>query len=89
MVGIVWIVIFIISISVLVDKSPTALLAGLGAFAAALMLIFPHSADPSDQNFIDPWSWVLFGGVLIGQIRKINPILLILLSALLGIVIYH
>ena len=31
----------------------------------------------------------LFGGVLIGQLRKINPILLILLSALLGIVIYH
>lgn len=43
MVGIVWIVIFIISISVLVDKSPTALLAGLGAFAAALMLIFKDS----------------------------------------------
>lgn len=57
--------------------------------AAALMLIFPHSAEPGEQSFIDPWSWVLFGGVLIGQLRKINPILLILLSALLGIVIYH
>jgi chromate transporter len=57
--------------------------------AAALMLIFPHSADPSEQNFIDPWSWVLFAAVFVGQIRKINPILLILLSALLGIVIYH
>lgn len=41
--GIVWIVISIIIISVLVDKSPTALLAGLGAFAAALMLIFKDS----------------------------------------------
>ena len=57
--------------------------------AAALMLIFPASAAADEQNFIDPWSWVLFGGVLIGQIRKINPILLILLSALLGIIIYH
>ena len=57
--------------------------------AAALMLIFPASAAADEQSFIDAWSWVLFGGVLIGQIRKINPILLILLSALLGIIIYH
>lgn len=57
--------------------------------AAALMLIAPHSSSPSEENFIDAWSWVLFGGVLIGQWRKVNPILLILLSALLGIIIYH
>ena len=57
--------------------------------AAALMLIAPHSSSPSEQNFIDAWSWVLFGGVLIGLWRKVNPILLILLSALLGIIIYH
>jgi len=41
--GIVWGVIVIISISMLVDKSPAALLTGLGAFAAALMLIFKNS----------------------------------------------
>ena len=41
--GIVWIVISIIAISILVDKSPMTLLAGLGAFAAALMLIFKDS----------------------------------------------
>ncbi|MDE6283975.1 MAG: mechanosensitive ion channel family protein, partial [Muribaculaceae bacterium] len=41
--GIVWIIITIIAISILVDKSPMALLAGLGAFAAALMLIFKDS----------------------------------------------
>ncbi|MDE7153497.1 MAG: mechanosensitive ion channel family protein [Muribaculaceae bacterium] len=41
--GIVWGVIVIISISVLIDKSPATLLAGLGAFAAALMLIFKDS----------------------------------------------
>lgn len=42
-IGIVWIIIVILSISVLIDKSPTTLLAGLGAFAAALMLIFKDS----------------------------------------------
>lgn len=41
--GLVWMIIFIISVSVLIDKSPMTLLAGLGAFAAALMLIFKDS----------------------------------------------
>lgn len=38
--GIVWIVIAITALSILIGKSPMTLLAGLGAFAAALMLIF-------------------------------------------------
>ena len=41
--GIVWIIVAIIIISIIVDKSPGTLLAGLGAFAAALMLIFKDS----------------------------------------------
>lgn len=41
--GIVWGVIVIIAVSMLVGKSPAALLTGLGAFAAALMLIFKNS----------------------------------------------
>lgn len=41
--GILWIIAFIIGVSVLIDKSPAALLTGLGAFAAALMLIFKDS----------------------------------------------
>lgn len=57
--------------------------------AAALLLIFPHSDAPGDQNFIDAWSWVLFGGVFAGSWRKINPILLIVLSAAAGILIYY
>lgn len=56
--------------------------------AAALMLIFPHSSDPGEQNFIDIWSWILFGAVFIGQWRKVNPILLIGLAAVAGILIY-
>lgn len=39
-VGIVWIIVAIIIGSILLDKSPAALLAGLGAFATVLMLIF-------------------------------------------------
>lgn len=41
--GIVWIIIVIICMSILINKSPMALLGGLGAFAAALMLIFKDS----------------------------------------------
>lgn len=41
--GILWIIIVIISVSIIVQKSPMSLLAGLGAFAAALMLIFKDS----------------------------------------------
>ena len=41
--GVAWIVIAIILVSNLIGKSPTVLLTGLGAFAAALMLIFKDS----------------------------------------------
>lgn len=41
--GVIWLVITIIAISILLDKSPAILLTGLGAFAAALMLIFKDS----------------------------------------------
>ncbi len=57
--------------------------------AAALLLIFPHSTAPGERNFIDGWSWLLFGAVFIGSWRKVNPILLIILSAVAGIVIYY
>lgn len=57
--------------------------------AAALLLIFPHGDNPDDRNFIDAWSWALFGGVFVGSWRKVNPILLIVLSAGAGILIYY
>lgn len=41
--GIVWIVIVIVAVSVAFDRSPAVLLTGLGAFAAALMLVFKDS----------------------------------------------
>ena len=57
--------------------------------AAALLLIFPRSDNPDDLNFIDGWSWALFGAVFVGSWRKVNPILLILLSAAAGVAIYY
>lgn len=41
--GIIWIIGIIIVVAILVDKSPASLLAGLGAFAAVLMLVFKDS----------------------------------------------
>lgn len=41
--GIVWIVTVIVVIGILVNKSPGALLTGIGAFAAVLMLVFKDS----------------------------------------------
>lgn len=38
--GILWIIALIVSVAILLDKSPASLLAGLGAFSAVLMLIF-------------------------------------------------
>ena len=57
--------------------------------SAALLLMFPHSKAPDEQNFIDGWSWALFGGVFIASVKKVNPILLIALSAAAGILIYY
>ena len=54
--------------------------------AAALFLIFPYSDE--GRSFIDGWSWVIFIITLILSARKVNPILLILLSALIGVVVY-
>lgn len=54
--------------------------------SAALLLIFPHSAD--GRSFIDGWSWAIFIGVLLASVKKVNPILLIVLSAVAGVVIY-
>ena len=55
--------------------------------AAALLLIYPRSGE--SESFVDAWSWVLFTACLVGSYRKVNPITMILLSALAGIVIYY
>ena len=67
--GIVWIVICILCVSVLIDKSPMALLAGLGAFAAALMLIFKDSIlgfvagiQMSQNDMLHVGDWIVVPG---------------------------
>ena len=62
---IIWIIATIIIAALLFDKSPGRLLAGLGAFAAALMLIFKDSilgfvagAQLSQNNMIQLGDWV-------------------------------
>jgi len=42
-IGILWVITAIISVAIIVDKSPAVLLGGLGAFAAVLMLVFKDS----------------------------------------------
>ena len=54
--------------------------------AAALLLIFPKQR--ADSSFIDHWSWILFAATLYASYKKVNPILIIALSAVAGIVIY-
>ena len=54
--------------------------------SAALLLMFPHSED--GKSFIDGWSWAIFALTLVGSTRKVNPILLIILSGVAGVLIY-
>ena len=49
--------------------------------AAALMLM-------NNYNFIDYKSWVIFGVIMVASIKKIDPILLIFLSGVAGLLLY-
>lgn len=67
--GIVWIIIAIVAASILLDKSPTALLAGLGAFSAALLLIFRDSIlgfvaglQLSNNDMVRVGDWIVVPG---------------------------
>ena len=55
--------------------------------AAALLLMFPKSADGA--SFIDGWSWALFAAAMVASLKKVNPILLIVLGAVAGLAIYY
>ena len=56
--------------------------------SAALLLMFPAEGDDA-PSFIDGWSWVIFAATLVASYLKVNPILLIVLSGIGGIVIYQ
>ena len=49
--------------------------------SSALMLFGP-------ETFIDWKSWLIFAGCFVASIKRVNPILLIVLSAVAGIVFY-
>ena len=55
--------------------------------AAALLLMFPKSADGA--SFIDGWSWALFAAAMAASLKKVNPILLIVFGAMAGVAIYY
>ena len=68
-----------------VVKSVGPIVVGMIA-SAALLMMFPISGK--HENFVDAWSWILFAACLYGSYRKVNPILMILVSAFVGILIY-
>lgn len=68
-----------------VVKAVTPIVVGMIA-SAALLLMFPRLGE--NENFIDVWSWLLFAAVLYGSYRKVNPILMIILSAFVGVLVY-
>ena len=54
--------------------------------AAALLLIFPK--DSADGIVIDQGSWILGALTLFASYKKINPIPIIVLSGIAGVIIY-
>lgn len=67
--GIVWIIFAIISVAIILDKSPGSLLAGLGAFAAVLMLVFKDSilgvvagVQLSENDSLHEGDWIAVQG---------------------------
>ena len=54
----------------------------IGLILSSALMLFGES------TFIDWKSWVIFAGCFIASVRKVNPILLIILSAVAGIVLY-
>lgn len=75
--GLAWIIIAIIATSVLFDKSPTTLLAGLGAFAAALMLVFKDSIlgfvagiQLSQNDMLRVGDWIIVPSTIANGIVK-------------------
>lgn len=67
--GVVYMVATIICLAILVDKSPASLLAGLGAFAAVLMLVFKDSilgvvagVQLSENDSLHVGDWIKVNG---------------------------
>lgn len=66
--GIIWIIAIIIMVALLVNRSPASLLAGVGAFAAVLMLVFKDSilgvvagVQLSENDSLHVGDWIKVG----------------------------
>ena len=84
--GIIWIVAIIIIVALLVNRSPASLLAGLGAFAAVLMLVFKDSilgvvagVQLSENDSLHVGDWIKVGDangmvqeVTLTQVKVLN-----------------
>lgn len=67
--AVIWIIFVIIAIAIIVNKSPATLLAGLGAFAAVLMLVFKDSilgvvagVQLSENDILRVGDWIKVDG---------------------------
>ncbi len=67
--GIIWILFAIVAISIIVDKSPGKLLAGIGVFASVLMLVFKDSilglvagVQLSENDSVHEGDWIAVDG---------------------------
>ena len=54
----------------------------IGLILSSAFMLFGNT------TFIDWKSWVIFVGCFVASVKRVNPILLILLSAVVGIVLY-
>lgn len=84
--GLIWIVALIIMVALIVNKSPASLLAGLGAFAAVLMLVFKDSimgvvagVQLSENDSLHVGDWIKVGDangtvmeVTLTQVKVLN-----------------
>ncbi|MDE5794474.1 MAG: mechanosensitive ion channel family protein [Muribaculaceae bacterium] len=67
--GLIWILFAIVAVSIILDKSPGTLLAGLGVFASVLMLIFKDSilglvagVQLSENDSVHVGDWIAVDG---------------------------
>ena len=84
--GIIWIISIIIMVALLVNRSPASLLAGVGAFAAVLMLVFKDSilgvvagVQLSENDSLHVGDWIKVGDangtveeVTLTQVKVLN-----------------
>lgn len=78
--GVIWIIAVILSTSVIINRSPLSLLAGLGAISAALLLVFRDSIlglvatlQLSSNDMVRKGDWIIVDGTKInGNVMEVT-----------------